>query len=287
MWNRVTALKFRCPHGVRLGLIEPSGHVCSGRTRHVLGVRPALPAPPPHYLLNGLARFLSLLPCFCLLPRPAGSLRGWQARPPLLIARHTEHDETSALNGVLRSTIAVDVFLPVSTRPFFFRTASASPHAFPLNAWIDPSFCSCHRCSHCLDISPGAVARSMARHGPFAALPAARPVRTPRRVLGHLYCLCCASCCLPIARCCVPQIVETCIEWPSFEPKRLGRAGGRGAACSRRSPLSSLTSSTRASPGLCPPLSRGGSARAAPLHDCDTTVTNMGLRHVRVMARNV
>ena len=123
--------------------------------------------------------------------------------------------------------------------------------------------------------SPGAVARSMARHGPFAALPAARPVRTPRRVLGHLYCVCCASCCLPIARCCVPQIVETCIEWPSFEPKKLGRASGRDAACSRRSPLSSLTSSTRASPGLCPsPDAIPGwqcSRRAAPRlrHDRD------------------
>jgi hypothetical protein len=123
--------------------------------------------------------------------------------------------------------------------------------------------------------SPGAVARSMARHGPFAALPAARPVRTPRRVLDHLYCVCCASCCLPIARCCVPQIVETCIEWPSFEPKKLGRASGRDAACSRRSPLSSLTSSTRASPGLCPsPDAIPGwqcSRRAAPRlrHDRD------------------
>jgi hypothetical protein len=152
LWNRVPASESHSRHGVRRALIELSGHVCSGRTRHVLGVRPAPPAPPPHHLLNGLARFLSLLPSFCLLPPPAGSLRGWQARPPLLIARHTEHDETSALNGVLRSTIAVDIFLPASTRPFFFRTASASPHAFPLNAWIDPSFCSCHRCSHCLDI---------------------------------------------------------------------------------------------------------------------------------------
>ena len=67
MWNRVVpASESHSRHGVRRALIELSGHVCSGRTRHVLGVRPPPCACPPHHLLNRLARFRSLWPNFCL-----------------------------------------------------------------------------------------------------------------------------------------------------------------------------------------------------------------------------
>ena len=49
-------------------------------------------------------------------------------------------------------------------------------------------------------------------------------------VAAHFHCACCASRCLPIARCGAPQVFEMCIVRMSTEPKTPGRSGGCGAA---------------------------------------------------------
>ena len=49
-------------------------------------------------------------------------------------------------------------------------------------------------------------------------------------VAAHFHCACCASRCLPIARCGAPQVFEMCIVRMSPEPKTPGRSGGCGAA---------------------------------------------------------